>query len=501
MVGSTVLTLLAAGGGALVLTLCLTPVFRLIAVWVGLVDHPDGRRKLQRVGVPKAGGPAVLTATLVVMTVAAFLRPGLADFLATDSRFWSLFAAASFIGLVGLIDDIRGLRGREKLLGQLIAVGILVFAGGLNVDSVHLFGEEFDLGVLGLVFTAFWMLGCINALNLIDGMDGLLAVVAIVVCLTLAVIGALSGKWLVSVVAATLAGSLVGFLAFNLPPAKVYLGDCGSMVIGLVIGAVSLESALKGPAMTTLIVPAALLVIPILDTGAAIMRRVLTGRSIFTTDRGHLHHCLLRRGMSRGGILFLVGCLGLISAGAAVLSQIFRTDLFALLGAMTVVTALLVTRLFGTAELRLFVERGRAVLAAVQHGRTADRSHNLEVHLQGTAGWNEIWLRLTEAAVGLRLQTLRLDVNLPAIHEGYHARWQRFGGEKEDQLWRAEIPLFMGEQVIGRLTAAGCRDGGSAWMKLARLATIVDQAEQDASVLAVGARFPRIAPVAMQSIA
>jgi UDP-GlcNAc:undecaprenyl-phosphate/decaprenyl-phosphate GlcNAc-1-phosphate transferase len=501
MLGSTVLTLLAAGGAALLLTLCLTPAFRIVAIWVGLVDRPDGRRKLQLVAIPKAGGPAVLTATLVVMTVAAFLRPGLADFLSSDSRFWSLFAAASFIGLVGLVDDIRGLRGREKMFGQLIAVGILVFFGGLQVDTVHLFGTEFDLGVLGLAFTAFWMLGCMNALNLIDGMDGLLGVVATVVCLTLAVIGALSGKWLVSVTAATLAGSLIGFLAFNLPPAKVYLGDCGSMVIGLVVGAVSLESSLKGPTMFTLIVPAALLVIPILDTAAAITRRVLTGRSIYTTDRGHLHHCLLRRGMSRGSILLLVGGLGLVSAGGAIMSHIFKTDLFALLGALAVVTTLLVTRRFGTAELRLMVERGRAILAAVHHGRTADRSHNLEVHLQGTAGWNEIWLRLTDAADDLRLQTLKLDVNLPAIHEGYHARWQRFGGEKEDQLWRAEIPLFMGEQVIGRLTASGCRDGGSAWIKLSRLATIVDQAEQDASALAIGARFVRVAPAAMQSIA
>ena len=149
---------------------------------------------------------------------------------------------------------------------------------------------------------------------------------------------------------------------------------------------------------------------------------------------------------------------------------------------------LLATRLFGTAEVRLFSERVRGVVAALRHGKTEDRSHNLEVHLQGTAGWNEIWLRLTEAAEGLRLRGLQLDVNLPAIHEGYHARWQRFGaGANEAALWRAEVPLFMGDQVIGRLTAVGCRDGGSAWFKLARLATIVDQAEQDASVLATAA--------------
>ena len=137
-------------------------------------------------------------------------------------------------------------------------------------------------------------------------------------------------------------------------------------------------------------------------------------------------------------------------------------------------------------------------------GRTADRSHALEVHLQGNAAWNEVWLRLTEAAEGLRLRALRMDVNLPAIHEGYHARWQRFGAAGEaDRCWRAEVPLFMGEQVIGRLTAVGCRDGGSAWFKLARLAAIVDQAEREATTLAAGNRLPALntSPVALQSIA
>jgi UDP-GlcNAc:undecaprenyl-phosphate GlcNAc-1-phosphate transferase len=335
-------------------------------------------------------------------------------------------------------------------------------------------------------------------------MDGLLGVVAAIVCLTLAVLGALSGKWLVSVVSATLAGSLMGFLAFNLPPARVYLGDSGSMVIGLVVGAVSIESCMKGPTAAALVVPAALLIIPILDTGAAIVRRVLTGRSIYMTDRGHLHHCLLRKGMSRGGVLLFVGALGLVAAAGGVLSYVFRTDLFAVVGAVAVAATLVLTRRFGTAELRLLHERLRAVFAALKHGKTADRSHNLEVHLQGSAGWNEIWVRLTEAAEGLRLWGLRLDVNLPAIHEGYHARWQRFGSDADgDELWRAEVPLFIGDQVIGRLTAIGCRAGGSPWFKLARLATIVDQAERDASDLTVGARFaaPDHNPIPLQSIA
>jgi UDP-GlcNAc:undecaprenyl-phosphate GlcNAc-1-phosphate transferase len=208
--------------------------------------------------------------------------------------------------------------------------------------------------------------------------------------------------------------------------------------------------------------------------------------------------------MNRGGVLVVVGCLTLVAAGGGVLSYVFGTDLFAVLGAAAVAGTLLLTRWFGTGEVRLLVERGRSVWATLRHGKTPDRSHAQEVHLQGNAGWNEVWLRLTAAAEGLRLRALRLDVNLPAIHEGYHARWQRFGAAgDEDELWRAEVPLFMGEQVIGRLTAVGCRDGGSAWFKLARLAAIVDRAEKEASTLATGARLPDLNPhpVALPSIA
>src|SRR3954468_18307715 len=174
MIESPAVALVATGAVALAITLALVPLLRLAALRVGLVDRPDGRRKLKTRAVPKAGGLAVLCATLLTLALIAAFRPEVVAALSGDGRFWSLFAAASFIGLVGLADDFRGLRGRHKLVGQLIAVSILIFPGGLYVGSVRLFGLEVELGALGLVFTAFWLLGCINALNLIDGMDGLL---------------------------------------------------------------------------------------------------------------------------------------------------------------------------------------------------------------------------------------------------------------------------------------------------------------------------------------
>src|SRR5437868_2212657 len=147
--------------------------------------------------------------------------------------------------------------------------------------------------------TLFLLLGAIGSLNLIDGMDGLLSTVGVLVSLAVAGMAVMGGHWLAACAAVALAGALLGFLRYNFPPATIFLGDSGSMLIGLVLGVLAIKSALKTPTTVALMAPAVLLTIPIFDTFAAILRRKLTGRSIYSTDRGHLHHCLLSRGLSR----------------------------------------------------------------------------------------------------------------------------------------------------------------------------------------------------------
>src|SRR5262249_20696536 len=190
------------------------------------------------------------------------------------------------------------LRGRYKLLGQVFAVGA-VLAYGVRVEAVHLFAWRIELGWFAVPFTLFWLLGAINSLNLLDGMDGLLGTVGTIVSLAIAALAAVPGHWAEAAVAATLAGALLGFLRYNWPPATIFLGDAGSMLIGLVIGVLAIRCSLKGTATVALATPMALLIIPIFDTAAAIVRRKLTGRSIYSTDRAHLHHCLLRRALPR----------------------------------------------------------------------------------------------------------------------------------------------------------------------------------------------------------
>src|SRR5262249_12135905 len=271
---------------------------------------------------------------------------------------------AVLICAVGVVDDFVGLRGRHKLLGQ-IAAALTVIGFGVCVRRVQVFGWEIELGLLAVPFTLCWLLGAVNSLNLIDGMDGLLGSLGVIVSLTLAAVAALAGQWLAAVVAVALAGALVGFLRYNLPPASIFLGDGGSMVIGLVLGTLAIQGSLKAPATVVLSAPVVLLTLPLFDTTAAVVRRKLTGRSIYTTDRGHLHHCLQRRGLSRPGVLVLVGACCLLTGGAVVASRAFDIEWVAIVTALSVVGTLIVTRLFGHAEAVLVKERLAAVVASL----------------------------------------------------------------------------------------------------------------------------------------
>src|SRR5262249_40778972 len=160
-------------------------------------------------------------------------------------------------------------------------------------------------------------LGAINSLNLIDGMDGLLGSLAVIISLAMAVMAAVGGHWATAAVAGALSRALLAFLCFHFPPASVFLRDCGSLLVGLCVCVLAINSSLKGPATVTLAAPVAMLTIPIWDTLAAILRRKLTGRSIYTTDRGHIHHCLQRRGLSTRGALFCLSLFCLVTVFGA----------------------------------------------------------------------------------------------------------------------------------------------------------------------------------------
>ena len=320
-------------------------------------------------------------------------------------------------------------------------------------------------------FTLFWLLGAINAINLLDGIDGLAGTVGVILAATMAGMAGLIGQQAVAVVALVFAASLLGFLVHNLPPARIFLGDAGSMLIGLVVGALALQSSLKGPGTILLAAPLTLLTIPIFDSTAAILRRKLAGRSIFAADRGHIHHRLFERSKSNRCVLTWIGGSCLVTSLAAVGSAALQSDLIALLTAAAVVLVFVVTGTFGRVELQLLSGHlrrfGRLLLpSGVTNGRQAMES---VLQIQGSHEWGPLWEALAQAAQRLELTRVRLDVNLPRLQESFNARWAGPCGCGNRECWSLDYPVIFVNICIGQLTAAGCSQGATARRQIAEV--------------------------------
>lgn len=452
------MALFAAFGVGLATCLILTPVVRALALGFGLVDRPDNHRKIHGKTIPLGGGIALLIA--VAVGVAAFLvvraLSGL-ETLLTPPPLLGLLLGGILVCVVGIVDDYGYLRGRHKLLGQLVAISIVVVSG-LQVRSVSLLGVVVDLGPVSFPFTALWLLCCVNSLNLMDGMDGLLSGITAIVVLAAAVLAAWHGQLVTAAVALALAGAVLGFLRYNFPPASIFMGDAGSMLIGLLVGALTLQCSLGTDHTAKGILPAILLTVPLLDTTAAVLRRKLTGRSIYTTDRGHIHHLLLRRGLSTRSVLLLICafCLWAVLAGLA--SAMLRNDLLGVLPCGVLIFGLVATGLFGQGEYHLVQSLVARKARGFIRGRDGSRAEHVEVRLQGSLDWTELWAEIIQQAHGLNLNTVKLDVNAPALHEGYHACWQCNGATESPNEWMATLPVVVDGQLLGRLEVTGSPD-------------------------------------------
>ncbi len=381
----------------------------------------------------------------------------------------SLLAASVVIVVVGICDDRWGLRGRHKLFGQFLAAAIMI-PSGILIKQIEIFGLTVEFGDLASLVTLFWILGAVNALNLIDGVDGLASTTGLILSLSIAavayVIGGRSDGMLISLM---ISGSLAGFLIYNSPPARMFLGDSGSMLIGLVLGCVALKCSLKQYTAMALVMPATIWAIPIFDVLMAIVRRKLTGRSIFMTDRAHLHHCMLRKGYSTQNLLLVVAGLCLITGVGAVMSAALQNDLAAAVGSFTAISLLVVTRTFGHVELKLLTNRARRFAGTMTRGRNDPQNpvlHDEQIRLHGKHQWEELWVTLTDFAEQLELDGVDLNVNVPSVGEEYHATWRRRTATKQNEAWKSEIPLVVRGLLVGHIRVEGAAGSCSIceWM-------------------------------------
>lgn len=290
----------------------LTPVAMRLAWKYDAVSRPDGFRKKHSRPTPEWGGLAVNASILVGIGLSFLLLPvesAATPFLA------ALALSVVILCLLGCYDDRFDMHAGAKLAGQVVAAMPLIVVGAY-AERFTVLGFTIELGWLGVPWTIAWIVLGINAMNLIDGMDGLASTVGITTAAAVAVIAGVTGNTHVAIVAVVLAGALGGFLAHNLPPARIYLGDCGSMVIGLLLATLALRT-IPQPGLPNLTAMSVLLFVPLYDTLLAIVRRGLNGKGIMVADRGHIHHRLLDRGLGVWGSLALLATLSLTAATAS----------------------------------------------------------------------------------------------------------------------------------------------------------------------------------------
>lgn len=268
------------------------------------LDIGDGIRKGQQAPVLRIGGLPIF-ASFVVAFFYSTSQVGGEDqgFLGS----WTFLLLALIIFVIGFLDDLFGVPAPVKLAAQ-IAIGTAAYLSGLGIHTIsNPFGPgALNPGSFSLILTVLWIVAIPNLINLIDGLDGLAGGIGLFLALTLGAMGMLTGNPLLALLSFGVAGALIGFLMFNLPPAKIYLGDGGAYVIGFFIATSSLASSNKGSVISALLVVIIALGFPILDTGLTIIRRTLSGLPVMQADARHLHHRLMTLGLSKRAILLIL---------------------------------------------------------------------------------------------------------------------------------------------------------------------------------------------------
>ena len=306
---------IALGLTSLILCLLLTPMVRDVFARLKLVDLPDDERKFHLKATPRVGGIAIMASYMGSLGLVLYFAPPRFSLSPAHSTMLAiLLPATGLIFFTGLIDDLLVLKPWQKLIGQSLAAGIAVNAG------VHLAMPR-ELSWLSIPISFLWLLACANGLNLIDGMDGLASGVALFATGATLVMALLTGNIGLAVATAPLAGCLAAFLRYNSFPATIFLGDCGSLTIGFMLGCFGLLWSQRTGGAFGLAAPLMLLALPLADVMLAIGRRFLRSTPIFRADRFHIHHKVLTRaGNPRKAVLVLYGVCGVCSSLALLLS-------------------------------------------------------------------------------------------------------------------------------------------------------------------------------------
>ncbi|MDD5134468.1 MAG: MraY family glycosyltransferase [Phycisphaerae bacterium] len=338
--------------GSLVLSLLLTPAVIALAVRYNLYDR-TGPRKVHSGRVARIGGIAIFAAMVSMMAMVYLLPGNIGErFYQLGTKILVILIGAALVFVIGLIDDIKSVKSWTKFLVQIIAA-IFVCSFGIRIKIINvpdLF--SIDFGFFSWPFTILWIVGVTNAINFIDGLDGLAAGISAIACGTVAVLSIYFGQPVLCVMMLAMAGALSGFLFFNFNPAKIFMGDCGSLFLGFTIASATVMCTAKSQALVGFALPLLALGIPIFDTLFIMLDRFGREKSVFQPDTEHFHHRLLRFGLKQRHVVILSYAVTLLATGAGVFLMAARSIRSLIVFISILVLVILVFHIAGAVSIR-----------------------------------------------------------------------------------------------------------------------------------------------------
>lgn len=296
---------------AFVVAAAVTPAAIKIAPKIGAMDIPKDERRMHKKPMPRFGGIAIYLGIMVALAV----------FALKDKGVTSVMTGCTLIYMLGLIDDLKDLKPLVKLCGQIVCATV-VYIMGVRIEFItNYFGPgNMAFGdVACFIITVLWLIAITNAVNLIDGLDGLAAGIAAISALCIGYVAYIHGQYVPTLAMMAIAGAALGFLPYNFNPAKIFMGDSGSELLGFSIAAVSILGTVKSATIVVVIIPALVLGLPIFDTVMAILRRLAKHQSIGTADKDHLHHRIMKAGFGQKRAVMILYCISGIMGIVAVL--------------------------------------------------------------------------------------------------------------------------------------------------------------------------------------
>lgn len=431
------------------LSIIITPIVIAVGRKLRIYDNPTAR-KVHTGQIPRIGGLAIfLSSTLLVITV-LFLDNAIGEkFRGIQTQIIALLCTATFIFLVGIVDDIRGgVRARYKLIAQIAAAGIMCLAGARieSLNFANLFTMRF--GLFSVPLTILWIVGITNAVNLIDGLDGLAAGICAIACTVIAVFALVRGELVLAVMMLALTGSLSGFLFFNFNPARIFMGDCGSMFLGFMLGSTSTMCAMKSGTVVALALPVVVLGLPIFDTAFSMLRRYLNRWEITSPDRDHLHHRLLDMGLRHRHVVIVMYAVTALAAGMGMFMMVTNGSGTLIVFFCVLLLLLLVFRAVGAVRLRETIAKIKYNQAISRE--TAEDTHLFqEIHLEfrRIASFRQWWQRVLDIAEKEEFSELYITITGKNGHK-HNFKW-RANNHGKDQSEAVTVKLPINSRRFG----------------------------------------------------